>query len=209
MKKVLISLLCLFACCAVSAETKKCAVEMVAFEQRVFDAYSSVSLKNNTTEDIHNVTFQITYYDMEGQEIDYQEFTEEIEIEPGKTKKLDIPAYERDRHYQYYKNKRDYLDYPTFKVEYELKGYNTASPEPEATPQQTDSFDVNKYTINLMSIMPLVMLAAYIGLFFVVANMARRRNRSVAAWLLIAFFGSPILAIFIMLIAGDNDRMPL
>lgn len=68
MKKFLSSLLFVILCISVYAGPKDNAIEMVEFEQGWLDRESSISLRNNTTETIHNVTFLITYYDMKGRE---------------------------------------------------------------------------------------------------------------------------------------------
>ena len=219
MKKVLMSLLCMVLCVAANAVTKDNAVEMVEFEQRAYDSNSSVSLKNNTTEDVHNVTFQITYLDMKGRELDYKEYSEAIEIEPGKTKKLDIPAYERGRLYEYYKNREPYMDHPTFKVKFELKDYNTEgfqSEEDEMMAEYDKLLDrddhglpkssFSGYGVLLPIVLGIIVFGAYIGCYFLVMSMARNRNRDVAVWLIVAIIGSPLLAIVILLLAGDDEN---
>ena len=65
---------------------------------------------------------------MKGNPMDYETFSYDINIAPGMTKKLDIPAYEHGRRYHYYKTKDEFGN-PAFKLRYELKGYN--SPEVE------------------------------------------------------------------------------
>lgn len=73
------------------------AVTMVSYEQRWLDLEGTLALKNNTNEDIHNVTYRITYLDMKGNALDYEVFSSNIEIAPGMTRKVNIPAYEHDR----------------------------------------------------------------------------------------------------------------
>ena len=68
------------------------AVTLESYEQSWLDYEATLALKNNTSEEIRNVTFLITYLDMSGKELDYEEFFKKINILPGKTKKLDIPA---------------------------------------------------------------------------------------------------------------------
>ena len=77
-------------------------VTMVSYEQDWIDSKGTIALKNNTNEDINNVVFQITYLDMSGKALDYEEFTRSISIAPGMTRKIDIPAYEHNRNYHYY-----------------------------------------------------------------------------------------------------------
>ena len=79
-------------------------ITMVSYEQGWLDSEGTLALKNNSSEELKNVVFLITYLDMSGNEQDYEEFTRRVIIAPGMTKKLDIPAYEHDRWYHYYKS---------------------------------------------------------------------------------------------------------
>ena len=56
------------------------AVTMVSYEQGVGDIEGTLALRNNTNEDIHNVTFRITYLDMKGNPLDYEDYSSEVEI---------------------------------------------------------------------------------------------------------------------------------
>lgn len=56
-----------------------------------------------------------------------------------------------------------------------------------------------------------VLLALLFGLWFILwlyvllpADMARRRNRSAFIWVLIGLFGSPILAVLLLLALGNS-----
>lgn len=110
------------------AVTDKNAVTMVSFEQRYNDYQSTIALRNNTSEQIHNVAFLIRYLDMKGNDLDYQEYKYDIEIAPGMTKKLNLPAYEHSRSYHYYKNAvPSYYDSPAFDIRFQFKGYNLTS----------------------------------------------------------------------------------
>ena len=51
------------------------AVTMVSYEQGWLDRHGTLALKNNTQTDIHNVTYRITYLDMQGRALDYEEFS--------------------------------------------------------------------------------------------------------------------------------------
>lgn len=73
------------------------AIDMVSYEQSWTDDKGTIALKNNTTEDIHNITFILEYLDMQGKPMDYETFSYDIDMAPGMTKKLDIPAYEQDK----------------------------------------------------------------------------------------------------------------
>ena len=79
-------------------------ITMVSYEQGWLDSEGTLALKNNSSEEVTNVVFLITYLDLSGNELDYEEFTRRIIIAPGMTRKLDIPAYEHDRNYHYYKS---------------------------------------------------------------------------------------------------------
>lgn len=107
MKKLLIALIVSFLAFiqnVMAAETSATpAVEMVSYEQSWLDSEGTIALKNNTHEDIHNVSFVLEYLDMQNNPMDYETFSYNIDIAPGMTKKLDIPAYEHRRQYHYYK----------------------------------------------------------------------------------------------------------
>lgn len=218
MKKFLSSLLFVILCISVYAGPKDNAIEMVEFEQGWLDRESSISLRNNTTETIHNVTFLITYYDMKGRELDYKEFAEEIEIEPEKTKRLDIPAYEHDRDYHYYKSENRPGGSPAFKVKFELKDYNSSNFQTEEEKDIAlynqligkDDYGIpesssSNFDIIFILLVSLFLVGSYIGTYFLVMSMARNRNRDTAVWLIIAIIGSPVLAIIILLMAGDSN----
>ena len=49
-------------------------------------------------------------------------------------------------------------------------------------------------------------IALVIGLYVLVAIMAKNRHREVALWLLLSFIASPILIIIILLCIGDDER---
>ena len=99
------------------------AVTMVSYEQSWLDTEGTLALRNNLDEDIHNVVFQIIYLDMSDNPLDYEEFSKKVDIAPGMTKKIDIPAYEYARHYHYYKTKDEFHN-PAFKIKFKLKSYN-------------------------------------------------------------------------------------
>lgn len=98
---------------------------MVTYEQGWMDTNGALSLKNNTGVEVKNVVFLITYLDMSGNELDYEEFNKSVSIAPGKTKKIDIPAYEQERFYHYYKSPGNEMEPKTaFKIKFQLKDYN-------------------------------------------------------------------------------------
>lgn len=193
------------------------AVSMVSYEQNWIDSRGTLALKNNTSEAIHNVTFLITYLDMSGREMDYEEFFEEVDIEPGKTKKIDIDAYEHDRYYHYYKSENSPTDSPAFKIKFELKEYNSAKSSTDSRyrdPFDTDDTESDKSsghgegaTILIAVIAGILIVAAIVGLYALVAIMAKKRNRNVVLWVLLSMFASPLLIIIILLAVGEDDRI--
>ena len=60
--------------------------------------------------------------------------------------------------------------------------------------------------IILVILAGLFLLALVIGLYVLVAVMAKNRHREVALWLLLSFIASPILIIIILLCIGDDER---
>lgn len=112
-------------------------ITMVSFDQSWMDSNATIALRNNSSKNVKSVAFVITYLDMSGNELDYEEFNKRVTIAPGKTKKIDIPAYEHDRYYHYYKSKglNDNEMSPAFKVKFQLKNYNV---EEEKAPKSTN-----------------------------------------------------------------------
>lgn len=183
------------------------AVSMENFEQRWLDSESTIALKNNTDEIIYNVTYRITYLDMQGKALDYKDFSSEVEIEPGMVKKVDIPAYEHDRFYQYYKNSEGkYDDHPKFKVEFELKGYNLDEKEIEIEDSTFSSGNSMLLTLLIIGL-SIFILGIAIGSYILVAVMANHRHRSAALWVIISLFTTPILVIIILLCIGESDEI--
>ncbi len=199
-------------------------ITMVSYEQSWLDSEGTIALKNNTSKEVQKVVFEITYLDVEGNELDYEVFTKRVTIAPGKTKKLNIPAYEYRRNYHYYKTQGGY-GHPKFKIKYQLKDYNVKTTATKKTnnkenvttiKQETTEIDdssdneipwyedPNKYII-LLLIALFVGLSIAIGSYVLVAVMAQRRNRNVALWVLLSFFASPWLIIIILLCIGDEN----
>ena len=47
-------------------------ITMVSYEQGWLDSEGTLALKNNSSEEVKNVVFLITYLDMSGNELDYK-----------------------------------------------------------------------------------------------------------------------------------------
>ena len=201
-------------------------ITMVSYEQSWLDSEGTIALKNNTNKEIKNVSFQITYLDMEGNELDYEDFSKKVTIAPGKTKKLDIPAYEHSRNYHYYKTK-DIYGHPAFKIKFKLKGYDTnrTSKKSKTIKKYKNEVNSNKtlsddssynsglkfydseFKYIIIGIVILIFaLGIGVGSYVLVAVMAQRRNRNVALWILLSFIASPLLIIIILLCIGDENR---
>lgn len=212
MKRVLPFLLCIILCLQSFAQADNSnAVSFVSYEQSWLDSHGTIALKNNTSEDVHNVSFVIKYLDMKNNPLDYEEYSYRIDIAPGMTKKLDIPAYEHSRNYHYYKTKDDFGN-PAFKIEYELKGYNiTEGIDDETSDNNANSaYDLgsdNTTTYVIIAIIiALFALSITIGLYVLVAVLAQKRDRSVVVWLLLSFIATPLLIIIILLCIGKADN---
>lgn len=179
------------------------AISMVSYEQSWLDNKGTLALKNNTTEEIHNITFIIEYLDMTDTPMDYEEYFRQVNIAPGMTRKVNIPAYEHDRNYHYYKTK-DNFGHPAFKITYKLKTYNTSTISKTDVPSLNRNTDANEaLSIIIAIIVCLMFLAAYIGFYVLVCIMAKHRNRNPAIWLLLSFVTTPFLIAIILLAIGS------
>lgn len=212
-----LSLFCMLS--AYADKNLKKDITMVSYEQGWLDSEGTLALKNNTDADIRNVVFQITYLDMSGKPLDYKEFTRDVPIAPGMTKKFDIPAYEHKRDYHYYRSENRPGGSPAFKIEFELKDYNVESvpSEYDELDEFKDDFDIDKEISKyqkrgfedwLFFVMGLGVLLFFIGisvgLYVLVAVMAQNRHRSVVAWILLSLIATPLLMIIILFFLGDN-----
>ena len=183
------------------------AITMVSYEQSWLDSKGTLALRNNTTEEVQNIEFQIEYLDMSNNPLDYEDFFFEVDIAPGMTKRIDIPAYEHRRHYHYYKTKDDYGN-PAFKIKYKLLGYNIEEEMlAESSDDLSELFDDDETVYILVAIaLVIFVLGIWIGVYVLVAVMANRRNRSAALWLLLSFIATPLLVIIILLCVGKAEK---
>ncbi len=218
MKRIQIALLTWFIALAAFAVDQS-DLTMVSYEQSWRDSHGTLALKNNTSEQIHNVQFLITYLDMSGNEVDYKEFIENVEIAPGMTRKLDIPAYEHGRSYHYYKSDGLY-DNTSFKIKFSLKDYNVVgekvkeydeSSYEESTynyrstySKDDDSPSAGMILLGLAII--LIILGFVVGMYVLVAVMAQKRKRNVVIWILLSIVTTPFLMAIILLVIGNADR---
>ena len=214
MKKIRLTLLCLYLIISAFAWGKANEdITMVSYEQGWLDSKGTLALKNNSSEEVKNVVFLITYLDMSGKEMDYKEFTKRVNIAPGMTKKLDVPAYEHDRWYHYYKSEGAAGKANTaFKIKFQLKDYNVEEGLVDESidddpfgPFDNDGENDTIYTIIAIATI-LFFISIGVGLYILVAIMAKRRNRSVVAWVLLSIIATPVLMIIILLCIGDAQR---
>lgn len=213
-KRISIALLSIFISVVAFAANKDLEndITMVSYEQSWLDSKATLALKNNSSEEVKNVLFLIIYLDMSGNELDYEEFTRRVSIAPGMTRKLDIPAYEHDRNYHYYKSENMPGGSPSFKIKFKLKDYNV---EDEVVEESIDDNPFSTYDYDSSSgneggyvsiIASLLFISITIGLYVLVAVMAQKRNRNVVVWVLLSLFVTPLLTIFTLLVIGENKN---
>ena len=214
-KRISIALLSIFISVVAFAANKDLGkdITMVSYEQSWLDSKATLALKNNSSEEVKNVVFLITYLDMSDNELDYEEFTIRVSIAPGMTKKLDIPAYEHDRWYHYYKSEGAAGKANTsFKIKFQLKDYNVKEEvvEESINPLCTYDYDRSSGNKGLYMIIAIVgvlfVIGITVGLYVLVAVMAQKRNRSVVVWVLLSLLATPLLMIIILLVIGKNEN---
>jgi len=187
-------------------------IVMVSYEQSPWDYNGTLSLKNNTDNEIENIDFSILYFDMSGKQLDYKDFFKHVSIAPGMTKKIDISAYEHSRHYHYYKTK-DQISYmyPAFDIKFKLNDYNVRLQETE------DNFApllLSEETHNqsiwsgfgIYIVLFLLFVSITIGTYVLVAVMAQQRNLNVIGWILLSFVLTPITVCIILLCIKKPDQ---
>lgn len=201
MKTKLLSLiLLLLTTLQVSAANENEPVSMVSYEQSWLDTHGALSLKNNTQEDIHNITFIIRYFEMDGTEIDYKEFTKYVDIAPGMTKKIEIEAFEFSRSYSYYESESKHHNPHQFTIAYELKSYNEAgSGIIPFLNSNTSLFGFDLSSILLISLI--------IGAYWLIGTMAKSRNRNATGFVLLALITTPFIAGIILLCVGKKKEI--
>ncbi len=208
MRKILFILMLLASLnlSATDKETKE-AVTIVSYEQNWFDDESSLILKNNTDKKIKEVSFRIIYFDMDGNALDYIDYSPRTEIAPRMTRKIEIPAYGCEKNYSYYKSEVLPNRGKKFKINFELKDYKTSDSDMS---DSTDALDVlsdsSESSFDFMMIIlfffSIAVLGAYIGMYILVAIMAKSRYRNPVLWVLVSVFTTPLLAIIILLCIG-------
>lgn len=206
--------LCFATFSTLMAQDKQDAITMVSYEQSYHDINGTLALKNNTDSTIHDLTFVITYLDMNGTELDYQEYSVSEEIAPGMTKKVDIPAYESNRYYSYFKSEAFPMKPHRFKIKFEVKDINpntedTSISSVNYTPQRstpTLTTDTLGWSFGIVLLAILFGIGLFVGLYVLVALMAQKRRRNPALWVLVSLFASPLLAIIILLCLGKSSE---
>lgn len=118
---------CLLSLAAIHASAQR--ISMVSYEQNWSDNEGTLTLKNNTSNKINNVRFRIIYYAMDGTQLDYKDYSEDVDIDPGMTRRVDIPAFEHRREYCYYTS-QGLSNSVRFKV-----GFKELGSEDETEPQ--------------------------------------------------------------------------
>lgn len=99
------------------------AITMVSYTHTWLEETARISLRNNTERTITKITARISYYDMNGNMLDYRDFTKEITIEPKMSRACTIPGFGVDEHYAYYKSDSFFSQQRKYKVKFELKSY--------------------------------------------------------------------------------------
>lgn len=205
-------------------------VTMLSYRQSWADRTGVLTLKNNTDDTIRYITFEMTYLDMSGKELEDKDLLRHINAKPGDTVQVEIPAYGY-RRYRYYQDEDDKDTRPAFKVRFELDNYWV---EDEAFDEDAILDDDDEYyddaggfgrsasdcvlddlddddddfhggvMLAVLIVLLFVGLSISVGLYILVAVMTQRRGRSVVAWLLLSILATPLLVIIILLVIGED-----
>lgn len=198
------------------------AVTMTGFEQSRSGLSSNVTLCNNTQQEIHKVSFRIIYYNTQGTQIDYKDYTENVNIDIGMSKAVEIEPFGVYGNYVYFdqKNKWD-KDNIIFKVGFQLKSVNgvptndqtvqqlkPASENEEAETDKEESSEaplIPTLTMGMVMMIGIILLALSSGWLVAVYLMARLYGQNPWLWVLVSFVLSPILAFLLILIFGHKN----
>ena len=226
MKKLLYLFLFLLPLTVWAQPENKEAIQMVSYEQKWSDYDGTLSLKNNTDKEICNIHFRIRYYEMNGTEMDYREFSSRECIAAGMTKKIDIEAYEHSRHYSYYNSESSPISPHKFKISFELLDYGSEGKSTqivdgeevnymEGAPMRgVDNYKISDNSLTkddisliiFVIVIGLILLGITVGLYILVAVMAKNRNRSVIGWIILSIIVSPLIIALILLVVGKSNR---
>lgn len=197
------------------------AVTMTGFEQNRSGLSSNVTLCNNTQQVIHEVSFRIIYYNMQGTQIDYKDYKEKVNIDIGMSKAVEIEPFGNYGNYVYYdqKNKWD-KENIIFKVGFQLKSVNgkptndqtvqQLKPATETDEQETDeqeSSDAPLFaglTMGMCILLWIIGLALSSGWFVAVVILARNYGQNPWIWILVSFVLSPLIAFLLILAFGHR-----
>lgn len=188
------------------------------------DAY--IGLKNNTNGTITSLSFQISYFDMDGNQLDYEDFNTNTAIEPGLAKKVKIPANEPLRQSWHMRD---------FKIKFRLKAVNgkavsgswqSPSKDIEPTQEIEPTYSVNSPTVSTDSsakpsrgrsfgdvigmisgtLIVILMISIIVAMYVLVVQLAKRYNRSAILWLIISLIITPVLVVIILHCIGSDTR---
>lgn len=213
---LLLGLISSMSSLALSKDSLK-AVTMVSYDQEVTDYEATLILKNNTRQAIHNVSYRIIYYDMEGNVIDYADFVSKREIEPRMSRVVKVKAFQAGNDYCYYASQYHELASHCFKVKFVLKGYNgnllkldsdaySNNEDEQVQPNDNSIYNTPKDAIISVVIFVFV-ITMFVGMYAIVGYMAKRRRRSVALWVLLSFVFTPLVMMLILAIIGRDHDM--